>query len=121
MAIVRIDLPAALAASAAAVAGTVNAVMQEVLSVPPAENYVVCQLHQPGLLLHAPGQVSAERLSQIVFVQVTLNTGRAPELKARFFAALTDRLVATGLQRDNVYINLVEVAHENWSFGQPAA
>jgi len=120
MAIVRIDLPAALAASATVASETVNSVMQEVLGVPPAENYVVCQLHQPGLLLHAPGQVAPERLSRIVFVQITLNLGRTPELKARFFGALTDRLAAAGLRREDVFINLVEVARENWSFGQTA-
>jgi hypothetical protein len=35
--------------------------------------------------------VPPERLSQIVFVQVTLNAGRAPELKARFFGEVSWR------------------------------
>lgn len=96
--------------------------MQQVLNVPAGENYVVCQAHDAGMLLHDPENVTAERLARIVFIQITLNQGRTPELKSRFFATLTDRIcAATDLRPEDVFINLVEVARENWSFGQGAA
>jgi 4-oxalocrotonate tautomerase len=59
-----------------------------------------------------------ERLDQLVFIQITLNQGLSAELKADFYRKLAQALVATGyVQAENVFINLAEVARENWSFG----
>ena len=94
--------------------------MQEVLAVPPQENYIVCQGYPKGAIFHAPGACTPERLDEIVFIQITLNQGRSPELKAKFFSELNLNLVATGrVQPENIYVNLVEAARENWSFGIP--
>lgn len=119
MAIVRIDFTKGQSAGfAQAVASAVNMAMQNVLSVPAKENFVVCQAHDEGMLLHDPENVTAERLAGIVFVQITLNQGRSPELKSTFFATLTrDICAATSVRPEDVYINLIEVARENWSFG----
>ncbi|MGE5623038.1 MAG: tautomerase family protein [Bacillota bacterium] len=79
------------------------------------------QAHDAGMLLHAPGQVSPERLERIVFIQITLNQGRSDELKEKFFSELTSRISAeTGEHAQNIFINLVEVAKTNWSFGKAA-
>lgn len=120
MAIVRIDFSKSQPAQfGPAVASVVNATMQQILSVPAKENYVVCQSHDDGMLFHDPENVTPERLAKIVFIQITLNTGRAEALKVQFFAMLTQRLSeATCIAPENVFINLLEVARENWSFGQ---
>lgn len=121
MAIVRIDFSCNQPAEfAPTVSGVVNAAMQEVLGVPSLENYIVCQGYPAGAILHAPGACPPDRLAKIAFIQITLNQGRSAELKARFFRELRSRLVSTGyLEAENVFINLVEVARENWSFGNP--
>ena len=119
LAIVRVDFAAKRPTGfAVAVARSINITMQTVLGVPPSENYVVCQEHPEGSILHAPGDCPPERLDQLVFIQITLNQGRGAELKKDFFRKLTQALVLTGFaQAENVFINLVEVARENWSFG----
>lgn len=100
-------------------ASVVNNAMAQVLSVPMSENYVVTQSHTKQDLLHNPENVSSERLSRIVFIQITLNLGRTPELKVKFFDALTAALgVALSIEPQDIFINLVEVAKENWSFGR---
>jgi phenylpyruvate tautomerase PptA (4-oxalocrotonate tautomerase family) len=54
-----------------------------------------------------------------VFIQITLNRGRSPELKNEFFQTLTQSIASSGhAQAENIFINLVEVARENWSFGK---
>ena len=120
MALVRIDFSGQQAPGfAEKAAALVNRVMCDLLSVPEAENFVISQAHASGALLHDPLNCPSERRDQIVFIQITLNQGRSAELKARFFAALTEKLVAAvNAKPENVYINLVEVARENWSFGQ---
>jgi 4-oxalocrotonate tautomerase len=101
-------------------ARVVNNVMAQVLNVPMSENYVVAQSHAKENLLHNPENVSPERLASIVFIQITLNTGRSPELKTTFYDALTTALGKTlNAPPTDVFINLVEAAKENWSFGRP--
>lgn len=119
MAIVRVDFSNSQPAEFASIAsGVINSTMQEVLGVPPKENYIVCQGYPKEAILHAPGICQPDRLEKIVFVQITLNQGRTAELKAKFFSELNKKLVSTGyLQSENIFINLVEVARENWSFG----
>ncbi len=98
----------------------VNSVMADVLSIPMSENYVVAQPHAMQDILHNPENVSPARLASIVFIQITLNTGRSAELKASFYDALTAALGKTlSVPPADVFINLVEVAKENWSFGRP--
>jgi phenylpyruvate tautomerase PptA (4-oxalocrotonate tautomerase family) len=100
-------------------AQVVNNVMAEVFSIPMSENYVVAQAHARQDLLHNPESVSPERLTSIVLIQITLNSGRSAELKATFYDALTDSLgKALNVPPADVFINLVEVAKENWSFGR---
>jgi phenylpyruvate tautomerase PptA (4-oxalocrotonate tautomerase family) len=53
---------------------------------------------------------------------MTLNEGRALEVKKAFYKAVADGLhTRVGLRREDVFINLVEVKKENWSFGNGEA
>jgi phenylpyruvate tautomerase PptA (4-oxalocrotonate tautomerase family) len=120
LAIVRVDYPKDKPTGyGTSLANTINSTMQKVLGVPPQENYVICQEHDRISLFHAPEHCPPERLEQIVFIQITLNKGRSPELKDDFFRTLTQSIASSSYaQAENVFINLVEVARENWSFGK---
>ena len=51
-------------------------------------------------------------------MQITLNAGRSLEQKREFYRRLADDLpAAAGVRREDVIVSLVEVAKENWSFG----
>ena len=57
-----------------------------------------------------------------VFIQVTLNAGRTLDVKRAFYRAVADGLhERLGLRREDVFISLVEVPKENWSFGNGEA
>lgn len=119
MAIVRVDFSTKQPAEfAPTVSRVINACMQQVLGVSPTENYIVCQAYPAEAILHAPDICSTERLEKIAFIQITLNQGRSAELKRKFFKQLGAELMETGyLKVEDMFINLVEVASENWSFG----
>jgi 4-oxalocrotonate tautomerase len=56
------------------------------------------------------------------FIQITLNYGRSVELKKAFYKRIVDDIQNQLHGRpDDVIINLVEVAKENWSFGHGIA
>jgi 4-oxalocrotonate tautomerase len=57
-----------------------------------------------------------------VFIQLTISVGRTVEQKKAYYKAVADGLhERLGLRREDVFINLVEVAKENWCFGNGVA
>ena len=53
-----------------------------------------------------------------MLIQITLNQGRTTEMKKAFYKRVADDLhEKLGIRREDVFINLVEVVKENWSFG----
>jgi hypothetical protein len=53
---------------------------------------------------------------------VTLSVGRTVEAKQAFYRRIADELHRRlDVRREDVFINLVEVVRENWSFGNGVA
>jgi phenylpyruvate tautomerase PptA (4-oxalocrotonate tautomerase family) len=70
----------------------------------------------------APDYLGIRKTDDNIFIQITLNVGRGISMKQQFFRALADRLHAElNLRREDVFVNLVEVPKENWSFGNGEA
>ena len=62
------------------------------------------------------------RSDGVVFVQITLSVGRSVEQKKALFAAIVRNLgQRPGIRNEDVFVNLVEVVKENWSFGNGVA
>jgi phenylpyruvate tautomerase PptA (4-oxalocrotonate tautomerase family) len=62
------------------------------------------------------------RSRDALVIQITLNKGRTVDLKKALYKAVADALEhRIGLCREDVFINLVEVKKENWSFGNGEA
>ena len=57
-----------------------------------------------------------------MLIQITLNQGRTIEMKKAFYKRVADDLhQKLDIRREDVFINLVEVKKENWSFGNGIA
>ena len=96
--------------------------MVEVLNVPDKDRFQVITEHDPGGLIYDPEYAGIHRTDSIVLVQITLNEGRSVELKKVFYKRVAERLNAElGVRIQDVFINLVEVKRENWSFGNGIA
>jgi phenylpyruvate tautomerase PptA (4-oxalocrotonate tautomerase family) len=54
-------------------------------------------------------------------INITLSVGRTLEQKRALYRRIADGLSAVGVRREDVWINLVEVTRENWSFGNGIA
>jgi phenylpyruvate tautomerase PptA (4-oxalocrotonate tautomerase family) len=55
-------------------------------------------------------------------IQITWNEGRTLEQKKALYKAIADGLGGRlGLRREDVFVSLVEVRRENWSFGNGIA
>ena len=66
--------------------------------------------------------IGVHRTEDLVIIQITWNEGRSTEQKKALYKAIADGLhSAVGLRREDVFINLIEVKKENWSFGNGEA
>jgi phenylpyruvate tautomerase PptA (4-oxalocrotonate tautomerase family) len=53
-----------------------------------------------------------------VLIQITLSVGRKPGQKRALFRRIVELLAKSpGIRPEDIFVNLVEVAWENWSFG----
>jgi len=122
MPLVRISLvkgkPPALRRS---IGDAVHRALVETIDVPPLDRFQLLTEHEPGDLVYDSEYLGIARSDNIVIIQITLSAGRSLEKKRRLYRRIADNLAALGLRREDVWINLVEVAKENWSFGNGIA
>ena len=105
-----------------AIGEAVHQCMVEVLNVPPDDRFQVVTEHDSDSLIYDPTYLGISRSDDIVIIQITLNQGRTVEMKRQFYSALAQSLAARpGVRKEDVFISLVEVAKENWSFGNGIA
>ena len=92
------------------------------MKAPKDDRFQVIQEHAPENHTADENYLGIKRTKECVFIQLTLNAGRTVEQKKGFYKAVADTLHARlGLRREDVFISLVEVAKENWSFGNGEA
>lgn len=122
MPLVRIDLQKGAADRGKKIGEAVYLQMVATLNVPPNDNFQIIAEHDQNSLIHDPGYLGIARTDGIVIIQITLNEGRSTEMKKAFYAAVAEHLHAElGIRKEDVFINLVEVKKENWSFGNGMA
>ena len=96
--------------------------MVEVINVPLKDKFQVITEHDQNSLIYDPEYMNIQRTDGIVMIQITLNEGRTVELKKAFYKRLAERLHnELEIRMEDVFINLVEVKKENWSFGNGIA
>ena len=92
------------------------------IGAPEGDRFQQFAEHAPGDLVFDRHYLGIERSDGFLAIQVTLVAGRTLEQKKGFFAAIADGLHArVGIRREDIFINLVETAKENWSFGDGIA
>lgn len=123
MPLVRIDLARGrTAAQRRAIGDVVYAAMLDVINVPRDDKFQIITEHDPAELNVTPQYLGIRYSPGIVLIQVTLSAGRTVEQKQAFYRRIADELHRElGIDRQDVFINLVEVPKENWSFGNGEA
>jgi len=118
MPLVRIDLPQSIDADRAQKIGeTIHKAMTDVINVPKDDKFQVITRHPPEGRNVTSEYLGIHYSNNVALIQITLNQGRAVELKKAFYQRVANDLAELGLRKQDVVINLVEVPKENWSFG----
>jgi phenylpyruvate tautomerase PptA (4-oxalocrotonate tautomerase family) len=96
--------------------------MVDTINVPVGDRFQIVTEHEAGGLLYDPGYLGITRGDGIVVIQMTISEGRTLEQKKALYKGVAGRLEAElGVRTEDVFINLVEVKKENWSFGNGVA
>ena len=105
-----------------ALADGVHQAMVEAIEIPAQDRFQIITEHPANGLIYDPSYLGIERSDKIVLVQITLSGGRRPAQKKKLYQRLAEILGKNpGLRSQDLFINLVEVAWENWSFGNGEA
>ena len=91
-------------------------------NVPPLDRFQIVSEHGADGLIYDAEYLGIHRTDDIVIVQVTWNLGRTLETKKLLYARMAELVKEkVGLRPEDLFVNLVEVVKENWSFGNGIA
>jgi phenylpyruvate tautomerase PptA (4-oxalocrotonate tautomerase family) len=120
MPLVRIDTLGANRDRLDALGRAVHDAMVETIGIPPDDLFQVLTGHDgaSGALRYDPDYLGVHRDNGVVFVAITLRSGRAPAQKQALYRRIAELVQErTGTAPGNVFITLTENEPIDWSFG----
>jgi len=105
-----------------AIADNVYAALRETFQVPERDRFVLVNEHVDDDFDCDPHYFGIDRSDDVVILQLTVSDTRSLEQKKALYRRVVERLAESpGIRPQDVFINLIEVKKENWSFGNGEA
>ena len=105
-----------------ALGDSVHRAMVETIKIPEQDRFQIITEHDAQSLIYDPSYLGISRTDGVLLIQITLSAGRTVEVRKALFARIAERLKESpGVRPEDVFISLIEVAKENWSFGNGIA
>jgi phenylpyruvate tautomerase PptA (4-oxalocrotonate tautomerase family) len=106
----------------AALRNGIYAAMHQSFAVPENDRFILVSQYDAEDFDYDPGYLGIARSDDLVIVQIACNNTRTVAQKQAFYRSVADKLAADpGVRPEDVLINLLETAKENWSFGNGIA
>jgi phenylpyruvate tautomerase PptA (4-oxalocrotonate tautomerase family) len=100
----------------------IYAALRSAINVPENDNFQILAEHDEHHFIFDPQYLGIQRTDNLVFIQITLSEGRTLEQKKLLYKTIAESLnTELSVRLEDVFINLVEVKKENWSFGNGIA
>ena len=100
----------------------IYASMRSAIGVPEDDNFQILAEHDEQPFIFDPGYLGIQRSENLVVIQITLSEGRTVDQKKLLYKTIAESLnQELAVRLEDVFINLVEVKKENWSFGNGIA
>jgi phenylpyruvate tautomerase PptA (4-oxalocrotonate tautomerase family) len=110
------------AAHRKAILDSIYRAMRETFDVPDEDRFMVISEHDEDNFSYSASYLGIERSDDLVLIQLTVSNTRPVEKKKALYRRIVENLTADpGLRPEDIFINLVEVLPENWSFGNGIA
>ena len=119
MPLIRISMRRSRPASEpAAIIDGVYKALRETFEVPEKDLFAVVHQHDADEFVFDANYFGFNRSDRLVIIQLTVANTRGVTQKKKLYAAIVENLTKEpGLKPDDIFINLVEVKREDWSFG----
>lgn len=92
--------------------------MRDCFEVPEDDRFMVIAECDQSNFSYGSNYLDVLRSEDLVIVQITANNTRSTTQKKALYRRIVERLTENpGLRPEDIFINLVEVKPENWSFG----
>jgi 4-oxalocrotonate tautomerase len=123
MPLVRIDLQKGKDANYRQKAGqVVYEAMVAATGVPNNDHFQIIGEHSADNFIFDPDYLGIHRTGDLIIVQIFFNEGRTTAQKQALYKAIAEGLsTSLKVRPEDVFITLVEVKKENWSFGNGVA
>ena len=123
MPLVRIDLNKSYTQDISKKIGDiVYAAMEQEINVPKDDKFQIITRHDSSEINIPDSYLGIKYTPGIIIIQITLNGGRSVELKKKLYKKIAEELHSKlNIRKEDVFIGLVEVDKENWSFGNGEA
>jgi len=96
--------------------------MRSAFDVPEEDRFMVITEHDEPDFSYSNNYLGIARSSDLILIQITANNTRTVGQKQAFYRQIVENLRNDpGVRPEDVFINLVEVVKENWSFGNGIA
>jgi phenylpyruvate tautomerase PptA (4-oxalocrotonate tautomerase family) len=96
--------------------------LRETFTVPEEDRFITVSEHSESEFQFSKAYMGIARTDDLVILQITVSNTRTIEQKKALFARIVELVSKNpGLRKEDVFINLLEVAKENWSFGNGIA
>jgi 4-oxalocrotonate tautomerase len=101
-----------------AILDSLHQAMHETFNVPKDNVFMTITEHDENDFKYSKSYLGIERSDDLVLMQLTVNNTRTLDQKRALYRRIVERLSdSPGLRPEDIFINLVEVAPENWSLG----
>ena len=95
--------------------------MREALNVPEDDQFMTITEHDAANFRYG-NAYGVARSADVVYIQITVFSTRTAEQKKALFRRIAELLGENpGIRPENVFVNLLESAKENWSVGHGLA
>ena len=96
--------------------------MRETFSVPEDDQFMVITEHDAAGFRYGASYLGIARSDDLVFIQISAMNKRTPDQKKALYKRIAEMLGdRPGIRPEDVFVNLIEGARENWSLGNGLA
>jgi len=96
--------------------------LRETFDVPENDFFATVDELEPHDFIYDRKYFNIERTDDLVLIQLTVSNTRNVDQKKALYRRIVERLGENpGIRPQDIFLNLLEVAKENWSFGNGEA
>ncbi|MGO4377114.1 tautomerase family protein [Pseudoduganella sp. RAF53_2] len=105
-----------------AVADGVHQALAESYNVPADDRFQLIRQYDADEFIYDADYLGVHRTDDLVIIQITAGSWRDTETKQRLYQTIVANLTrATGIRAEDVFVSLVGVGKDDWSFGNGQA